>query len=202
MLLRTLQRLASTPAARAIVVALRADDSHWADMSGRLPTAVMVQRVDGGAQRASSVLNALNAIASQAQPDDWALVHDAVRPCIRATDLRNLLTVLGSDPVGGLLAAPVRDTMKRDDGAGRVKSTEPRDGLWHALTPQVFRYGLLTAALRSALHDNVAITDEAQAVELAGYQPRLVEGSADNIKITRAQDLILAQQFLQAQGEA
>ncbi len=158
------------------------------------------RRVAGGAERAGSVANALAAIAGEAADDDLVLVHDVARPCVGVEDLRRLGEVLSGEAVGGLLAAPVADTMKRDDGAGRVATTEPRDGLWHALTPQGFRYGLLVRALTEGVAEGRAITDEASAVEALGLAPRLVAGRRDNLKITHPEDLALAGMILAAQA--
>nr|WP_281379216.1 2-C-methyl-D-erythritol 4-phosphate cytidylyltransferase [Halomonas campaniensis] len=158
------------------------------------------RRVGGGAERVDSVANALAAIRAEAGDDDLVLVHDVARPCVTTADLRRLHAVLSADSVGGLLAAPVADTMKRDDGAGRVATTEPRAGLWHALTPQGFRYGLLRRALAAAREAGVTVTDEASAVEALGASPRLVAGRRDNLKITHPEDLALAELILAAQA--
>lgn len=157
-------------------------------------------RTDGGRERCHSVLNGLSALADTCQDDDWVLVHDAARPCVRPHDLRLLLDTLMGHTVGGLLGVPVHDTMKRSDAQGRITATVDRSDLWHAFTPQMFRYGMLKAALERALADGYEVTDEASAMEHAGYQPLLVEGHADNIKITRSQDLPLAEFYLQQQG--
>ncbi|HYW76760.1 MAG TPA: 2-C-methyl-D-erythritol 4-phosphate cytidylyltransferase, partial [Gammaproteobacteria bacterium] len=124
--------------------------------------------------------------------DDWVLVHDAARPCLQAEDLANLMETLKDDAVGGLLAAPVVDTLKRVDEQGRAAGTQDRSGLWRALTPQMFRYELLLDALRGALAAGVEVTDEACAVEWAGRKPLLVSGGIGNIKVTRPEDLPLA----------
>jgi 2-C-methyl-D-erythritol 4-phosphate cytidylyltransferase len=141
-------------------------------------------------------MNALGVLAGRLGADDWVLVHDAARPCLRRRDLDRLMDTLADDPVGGLLAVPVRDTMKRADTTGRVCATEDRRGLWHALTPQMFRFEVLYSALTAARERHLAVTDEASAVEAAGLAPRLVEGRADNIKITRPEDLALAEFYL------
>jgi 2-C-methyl-D-erythritol 4-phosphate cytidylyltransferase len=143
------------------------------------------------------VLNGLALLQQHAAPDDWVLVHDAARPCLRPADIDHLIASLADDAVGGILAIPVRDTMKRDDGVGRIARTEERSGMWHALTPQMFPLGLLREALQRALADGFEVTDEASALEHSGRAPRLVEGHADNIKITRPEDLALARFFLQ-----
>lgn len=195
----TLARLhAAFPEAR-LCLCLDPDDS-WFDPAW-VPFADW-RRVPGGAERADSVANALAAIAGVAHGDDLVLVHDVARPCVAVDDLRLLLRVLVDDPVGGLLAAPVADTMKRDDGAGRVALTEPRAGLWHAYTPQGFRYGVLVRALRDAAATGVTVTDEASAVEALGHSPRLVPGRRDNLKITHPEDLALAGMILAAQASA
>jgi 2-C-methyl-D-erythritol 4-phosphate cytidylyltransferase len=152
--------------------------------------------VTGGAERGQSVRNGLEALREWAGPDDWVLVHDAVRPCLCTEDLDRLLAELDDDPVGGLLAVPVRDTLKQADATGRVATTVDRAQLWHALTPQMFRLGLLCDALQSALARGLRVTDEAAAMEAAGFSPRLVEGRADNVKITRPEDLALAEFYL------
>lgn len=187
----TLERLCTHPRVAGVVVALAADDAHFA----QLPVATSVRLAPGGLERADSVLAALDAIAHEAGPGDWAIVHDAVRPCLHREDLDRLIADAQAHGEGALLAAPVRDTMKLvvDE---RVQQTVPRDGLWHALTPQMFPLAALRAALLAARRDGVPITDEAQAMERAGHAPRVVHGRADNIKITRTEDLQLAAFFL------
>jgi len=146
------------------------------------------------------VLNALDLLAQEADAADWVLVHDAARPCLRRDDLDRLLAALPDHLVGGLLGVPVRDTMKQVTEGSAVRRTVPRDALWHAFTPQMFRLGLLHQALRAALDQDRSVTDDASAVELLGLEPRLVEGHADNIKITRPEDLTLADFYLRQQG--
>jgi 2-C-methyl-D-erythritol 4-phosphate cytidylyltransferase len=146
------------------------------------------------------VLNGLAALSETAQARDWVLVHDAARPCVRQHDLRLLIDTLAKHAVGGLLGTPVHDTIKKTDAQGAVEATVARDSLWHAYTPQMFRYGLLQAALLKALEDGYEVTDESSAMEHAGHRPLMVEGHADNIKITRPEDLPLARYFLQQQG--
>lgn len=195
---RTLSRLyAAFPAAR-LCLCLDADDARFDP--AWVPFADW-RRTPGGAERVDSVANALAAIAASAAQDDLVLVHDVARPCVTVEDLQRLLAALDDDPVGGLLAAPVADTMKRDDGAGRVAATAPREGLWHALTPQGFRYGLLREALATAAARGLAVTDEASAVEALGLSPRLVSGRRDNLKITHPEDLLLAERVLSAQQQ-
>src|SRR5215510_6492648 len=147
----------------------------------------------GGATRRESVLNGLVACASAVDPNDWMLVHDAARPCLGLPELRRLIESAAGDEVGGILAVPVSDTLKRGDDAGRILETEPRDHLWQAQTPQMFRHGMLLRALRDAAH----VTDEAGAVERLGYKPMLVEGSTENLKVTFPADLQIAEDILE-----
>ncbi|MGQ9659941.1 MAG: 2-C-methyl-D-erythritol 4-phosphate cytidylyltransferase [Thermochromatium sp.] len=181
-----------------VVVALGVEDGYW-DATA-YATHPKVRRAPGGAERCHSVLNALTALDGQAEADDWVLVHDAARPCLRVEDLERLIDELVDDAVGGLLGVQVRDTMKRAGSDGRVVTTVDRSSLWHAYTPQMFRLGLLRRALREAVEAGELVTDDASAIERLGLVPRLIEGHADNIKITRAEDLPLAQFYLQRQG--
>jgi len=181
----------------AVVVALGAGDAHWSTLQA--PAGRRLLRAPGGVERCDSVRNALHVVAEHGDAGDWVLVHDAARPCLRPEDLQHLLDALWDDPVGGLLAVPARDTMKRADAHDRVSETVERNCLWHALTPQMFRLGALADALTAAREGGLAVTDEASALELAGASPRLVEGHGDNIKITRPEDLALAEFFLRIQ---
>ncbi len=147
----------------------------------------------GGATRAESVANGLAAVAGDLADGDWVLVHDAARPCLSQEMLAALCDELADDPVGGLLAVPVADTLKRADAEQRVSATEARDGLWQAQTPQMFRYALL----RKALAGNFVVTDEAGAIEAAGLKPRLVRADATNLKVTYPADMRLAELILQ-----
>jgi len=182
----TLAQFVADERISGVVVALDPADSYWNDTA--FATHSKIMRVDGGAERCHSVLNALTALAERAHEQDWVLVHDAARPCLQAADLNRLIDTLRDDAVGGLLGIPVRDTMKRNDGAGRIAETVERSSLWHAYTPQMFRLGLLRLALDDALAAGALVTDDASAMERLGYAPRLIEGHADNIKITRAED--------------
>jgi len=185
------------PRCVGVVIALDRDDTWFA----ALPAArdARVRCVHGGNRRCDSVRNALEAISG---PDDsWVLVHDAARPCVTRAEVDDLLAACAHDAVGGLLAVPVADTLKRADESGRVLKSPPRDGLWRALTPQMFRLGLLRRALREAHAAGRDPTDEAQAVEWLGEAPRLVAGNAGNLKITTAADLKIAAALL-AQGES
>lgn len=194
---QTLQRLAALPGVARIVVALHPEDSFWPTVT--LPVGATVSVCAGGTQRSHSVLNALQSLPDTAAEDDWVLVHDAVRPCVRVADIAGLLSEIARHPCGGLLAVPVSSTLKRGDMAGDVAATLPRENVWQAATPQAFRLGLLRGALEVALRSGAEMTDEAAALELAGYAPRLVRGAADNIKITYPEDLHLAELILEAQ---
>jgi 2-C-methyl-D-erythritol 4-phosphate cytidylyltransferase len=173
----------------AVVVA--EDDSHWRSIA---PPTVMA--APGGQERSQSVRNGLAALADRARRDDWVLVHDAARPCLPRQDLDRLLADLAGHPVGGLLATPAADTLKRADASREVQQTVDRAGLWRALTPQMFRYGRLCEALDRAHAAGRIPTDEAQAIEWLGDRPRLVEGAAANLKITSAADLAIAAALL------
>ncbi len=175
-----------------VIVALAPHD----DWFERLPVAAdpRVLRVEGGAERAYSVLNALQVACA-----DWVLVHDAARPCLCLGDLDALIaTAMSCD--GAILGSRVRDTMKRTDAAGNILATVEREQLWHALTPQMFPTAPLKRALEEGLALGALITDEASAMERAGFRVRMVEGRADNIKVTRPEDLSLAGLFLQQQN--
>jgi len=189
-----LAALLADPAIRRVVVAVAPGDTRWQD--GEHARAPRVRWVAGGAERCHSVLNALDDLAAEAAAGDWVLVHDAARPCLGRADLHRLVRSLRGHPVGGLLGVPVRDTMKRCTADGSVAATVDRAGLWHAYTPQMFRFGLLHEALRAAVATGELVTDEAAAVERAGFVSRMVEGSFGNIKVTRPQDLPLAEFFL------
>ncbi len=193
-----ISRLMADTHIEGVVVAISSADRYWPELEICLDKPLWV--AEGGVERCHSVLNALQELATHADEDDWVLVHDAARPCVRAEDIAHLIAELNTDEIGGLLAIPVRDTMKRAEANRRVISTEDRHGLWHALTPQMFRYGKLRHALEQAMEDEALVTDEASAMELAGFEPLLVEGHADNIKVTRPEDLTLAAFYLQQQG--
>jgi 2-C-methyl-D-erythritol 4-phosphate cytidylyltransferase len=179
---------------------LASDDPQRVQLAAALPPRIAV--VDGGVERAHSVCNGLRSLASRADADDWVLVHDAVRPALSAADLQRLLRHGASDAVGALLAAPVADTVKRAQpatgqiGVRRCEATVPRESLWLAQTPQMFRYAPLRDALERALADDRVPTDEAQAMEWAGQAPLLVQALDSNFKITTATDLALLQEIL------
>jgi 2-C-methyl-D-erythritol 4-phosphate cytidylyltransferase len=198
---RSIAALARSLALDAVFVVLAPEDARF-ESAGSIASGTIALRC-GGATRADSVANALAAIADRVAADDWVLVHDAVRPCVDAAALSRLVREVGDDPVGGLLAVPLADTLKRagSESDARVAFTEERRGLWCAQTPQMFRYALLRRALERARGS--AITDDAQAVEALGLKPRLVRGSVANIKITFAEDLELAAAVLaQREGKS
>jgi 2-C-methyl-D-erythritol 4-phosphate cytidylyltransferase len=193
----TIERILLHPRLDGLYVALSREDGWWHNTEfAEHPDLV---RVEGGVERCYSVLNAISALAARAARDDWVLVHDAARPCVRRRDIDHLIHMLQGHEVGGLLGMPVRDTMKRTDAADRILETVERRHLWHAFTPQMFRFGLLRDAMRGALDAGFLVTDEASAVEWAGHRPIMVESHADNLKITRPEDLPLAAYYLEQQ---
>ncbi|MDP2881120.1 MAG: 2-C-methyl-D-erythritol 4-phosphate cytidylyltransferase [Azonexus sp.] len=194
LIFHTLKALTACPDIERVWVVLAPDDAWWPrfDWSELGPKLETVRC--GGATRAESVSNGLRAAAMVAADDDWILVHDAARPCLSAAMLDALFAELADDPVGGILAVPVADTIKRADAEQRVAATEPRDGLWQAQTPQMFRYGQLEKSLKN----EISVTDEAGAIEAMGLQPKLVRGDATNLKVTYPADLALAAMILRA----
>lgn len=183
--------LLAHPAINRIIVAVSPTDPYFAALP--IASDPRIIRVAGGKERADSVLAGLQtASASQ-----WVLVHDAARPCLHPDDLTRLLAIASDGCTGGILAAPVRDTMKRGRrDASVIDHTVDREALWHALTPQLFPLALLRDCLQKALHEGATITDEASALEYCGYQPQLITGRSDNIKVTRPEDLALASFYL------
>lgn len=196
----TLERLLQLPGLAGLVLALSPRDSYWEQLP--LSRDPRISVVDGGSERSRSVLNALNYLTLQAKADDWVLVHDAARPCITVGAMTNLCRHTREHAVGGILAVPVGDTLKQVDHTGLVLTTRDREGLWQAQTPQLFRYQLLHQCLARALGQSENITDEASALELAGYRPLVVEGRTDNLKVTRPEDLALAEMIVQRQEQA
>ena len=203
-ILHTLERLCTHPRVRGVMVGIADQDRHWQTLIPMLANlSKFLGKYSGGETRAHTVLNGLKALSKHARPEDWVLVHDAVRPCLRHADVDKLISVVGNGPEGGLLAFPVSDTVKRVDNEGRVVETIRREGLWRAATPQMFRIGILASALESAMKLGREITDEASAIEGAGRHPRVVACNADNIKVTLPEDLALAELYLkQQQGKA
>lgn len=196
----TLDCFLTHPSLRALVVSVAADDPYWPTLA--VATNARIVRARGGQERADSVLNGLHELVNLgAAPEDWVLVHDAARPNVARDDIDRLLLTLANDEVGGLLAVPVRDTLKKVGDDGRVETTLDRRPVWQAYTPQMFRLGALREALTAALAAGVVVTDEASALEWFGLAPRVVEGRADNLKITRPEDLDwLRQRWAQREG--
>jgi len=193
-----IRRMSEESRIRQVFVVLAPGDEHfarhdWSEFDSRLTPLYC-----GGASRAASVFNGLIAARDAIEAGDWVLVHDAARPCLGANALARLIDELAGDETGGLLAIPVADTLKRAGSDDRVVQTEPREHLWQAQTPQMFRYRLLIEALRRADLDTA--TDEARAVEDLGVKPRLVWGSGRNLKVTQPDDLALAELILQNFG--
>lgn len=191
----TLSRFGDHSQISGIVLALSSQDKIWDKLQYQCPKKLI--RAEGGAERCHSVLNALSALSEHASEQDWVLVHDAARPCLQADDIDQLIRELGNHSVGGLLAVPVRDTMKRTDNNGVVQETVARENLWHALTPQMFKLGELHDALTRTIADGIEVTDEASAMEYVGKQPGLVKGRWSNIKITHPEDIALAEFYLE-----
>ena len=196
----SLRALLAEPRIHGIVVVLAAGDERWSEVARSLDSPKLLTTI-GGAHRQDSVMNGLEYLAPKVAADDWILVHDAARPCLRSEDVRALCDALEKDPqevagkIGGaVLAAPIVDTVKRELANGL--ETVDRAGLWRALTPQVFAYADLRRALQDAARDRFAVTDEAQAMERLGIRAALVPGSPFNIKVTRAEDLEVAAAIL------
>ena len=188
MLRHSTEALLAVPGICTVFVVLSANDDRfrsldWSDCGKRVAPLYC-----GGATRRDSVLNGLIAASAEIDTEDWVLVHDAARPCLAVHEVQRLIDVVTRDETGGILAVRVADTLKRGDTEERIIATEPREALWQAQTPQMFRYGLLLRALRNA----ETATDESVAVEALGEKPRLVEGSQRNLKVTVASDLELA----------
>ncbi len=191
MIFHALNTLCACPELATVFVVLAPDDTlfhsfDWSRFGDKLQPLFC-----GGETRADTVRNGL--LASEIEADDWVLVHDAARPCLTQAHLAKLIAELRDDAVGGILAVPVADTLKRADSAARIVRTEERAGLWQAQTPQMFRAGVLAEALQQCRE----VTDEASAVEALGLQPRLVLSESTNFKVTYPQDLLLAELLLQ-----
>ncbi|MEZ0233163.1 MAG: 2-C-methyl-D-erythritol 4-phosphate cytidylyltransferase [Methylophilaceae bacterium] len=190
---KTLSVFLTCPHIDSVSLVISADDNHWDALNISATQKLHVHR-QGGNTRAETVLNGLRMLASAS--DDWVLVHDAARPGLSIALLEKLISELSDDPVGGLLAIPLADTLKRADNDQRVAHTEPRDHLWQAQTPQMFRYALLKEALENLTSH--APTDEAQAIEALGFKPKLVAGELRNLKITYPEDMALLEAVLKA----
>lgn len=207
-LAHTLARLSAIASIQRIILVLNPHDTHWSSLqatglSEDEGTDNRIMTCHGGEDRWQSVLNGLQALSAFAEDDDWVLVHDGVRPCVRVADVLSLLEITATDEVGGLLAVPVSDTLKRairsEEGLQHVATTVDRQAMWCASTPQLFRLGMLRRCLQDAATAGVVLTDEASALEWAGYRPVLVPCHKDNIKITHPDDLMLAELILDAQ---
>lgn len=190
----TLQALLAHPSVEGAVVVLAEGDTHWPGWQAIADKPLLT--CTGGRERADSVLAGLAALPDSVRPDDFVLVHDAARPNLGHEDLDQLLNRGRNDPVGAILAAPVRDTLKRAGDDGGIDGTEPRERLWRALTPQLFRRLQLTRALEAARDAGIAVTDESMAMEGQGHRPLLVEGADDNFKVTTPADLALFESLL------
>ncbi|HIG91431.1 MAG TPA: 2-C-methyl-D-erythritol 4-phosphate cytidylyltransferase [Methylococcaceae bacterium] len=191
---QTLFQLLEANCFAGIAVAISSEDPYWPTLPCSQQEKII--RAEGGRERADSVLSALNALVGKASDNDWVLVHDAARPCIKTSDIHRLINTLKSDPVGGILALPSHDTLK-NVMQGQIVDSVDRNRVWRALTPQMFRYGVLKKVLQLAAEKGQVVTDEASAFELNGLQPKIVEGQPGNIKITRPEDLILAKFYME-----
>ncbi len=187
------------PLIKGIVVVVADDDETWPTLA--LAGHARITRAGAGRERCHSVLNGLNRLAKCALDTDWVLVHDAARPCVTVADIDHLINGAGRHPVGGILALPVRDTVKQAGSQDEIELTLDRNRLWRALTPQMFRLGPLREAITAALGDNVLVTDEAQALERSGRRPAIVQGEPHNIKVSLTEDLALAKFYLTAQAK-
>ncbi|MEL7401186.1 MAG: 2-C-methyl-D-erythritol 4-phosphate cytidylyltransferase [Pseudomonadota bacterium] len=192
----TLERLLALPQLQGITVVLSPGDDLGANLGVMSHPKISI--ADGGRERCDSVLNGLASLRDRLTDNDWVLVHDAARPCVAHSDILLLLMRLKDHAVGGILGTPVSDTIKRV-AQGAIETTVDRSVLWQAQTPQMFRYGLLYNALEQALQKGTVITDEASALESAGYSPAIVEGRRDNIKVTRPEDLPVAELILNSE---
>ena len=192
----TLERLLALPNIAGVYLVLSPADAYWNDLP--LAQNNHIHLIVGGAERCDSVLNALEKLQDKAAPNDWVLVHDAARPCIQTDSVLHLIDQVKSHPVGGILGVPVSDTLKQVADSV-IQSTADRRLLWQAQTPQMFRLGLLRDCLQRALAEGKTITDESSALECYGYQPLMIQGRSDNIKITRPEDLAIAAMLLQQQ---
>jgi len=196
MLAHAARALLAHPSIEVAFVVLSPDDERYATYDWTAFGDRIAPLWCGGATRRDSVLNGLVAMANVVDPDDWVLVHDAARPCLARADVERLIAAVGEDDNGGILAVPLADTLKRADDDERIAATEPRERLWLAQTPQMFRHGTLLRALGGA----AVVTDEAAAVEALGIRPKLVPGSLRNVKVTYSGDLAIAAALLNTEG--
>ena len=192
-LLHSINKLLKFDGLEEILVVLNPADTFWQKLNFTHPK---VKTIHGGFERCNSVNNALEDLSDRAENADWVLVHDAVRPCISDSDLKKITDIVHDEDVGGLLACPILDTIKEVDENLDVQKTIPREKLWSAMTPQIFRYELLKRALEAALVAGGSVTDEASAIESIGLTPRIVQGDKTNIKITHSTDMVLAESII------
>jgi len=178
----------------AVVVVISKEDEYWPSLDIAKHDKVIT--APGGVERYHSVANGLQVLQDKAGDNDWVLVHDAARPCLNQSAIDRLMIELRTHEVGGILALPCRDTMKRANELAEIVETVERESLWHAQTPQMFKYGKLYSAIEKILKDNIVVTDEAMAIELSGYKPLLVQGHQENIKVTHKDDLQYLELFL------
>jgi 2-C-methyl-D-erythritol 4-phosphate cytidylyltransferase len=197
MIYHAINTLWQSPLITAIFVVLAPNDLEWSKYDWSQFSKKLTVLNCGGMTRAESVLNGLITVKQKNSIDsnDWMLIHDAARPCLTSIHLENLINALAEDEVGGLLAVPVSDTLKRSNAEHRITQTESRENLWQAQTPQMFRYDLLIKALHNAV--NIEITDDASAVEALGLHPKLILSDTYNFKVTYPQDLALAELIIQ-----
>jgi len=194
-LLHSINKLLKFDGFEEILVALNPADTFWQKLNFTHPK---VKTIHGGFERCNSVNSALEDLSDRAENADWVLVHDAVRPCISDSDLKKITDIVHDEDVGGLLACPILDTIKEVDENLDVQKTIPREKLWSAMTPQIFRYELLKQALEAALLTGGFVTDEASAIESIGLTPRIVQGDKTNIKVTHSTDMVLAESIINA----
>lgn len=195
---RSLAPFCEHPLIAGIVVVIAPQDAHWPTLAAASHARIMT--APGGRERRHSVLSGIERLEGAAAANDWVLVHDAARPCVTSADLERLLGAVTDHPVGGILAAPINDTVKQAGAEREIQATLPRERLWRALTPQMFRLGLLRDALVAAIAAGLAVTDEAQALENQGHRPLVVPGGAHNVKVSHAEDLPLAEFYLSQQA--
>lgn len=202
LILHALRRLSAVSEIQKIIVVIHSEDNQWAKLQESIVEEVenRIITVIGGDERYQSVLNGLTAITEFADKDDWVLVHDAVRPCVRTSDIESLISKVSLHSVGGLLGSSVDNTLKKVGVNLTVIETVDRESYWNALTPQMFRLAQLKASLEAVVASGEQVTDEAAAMEVAGFKPIMIPGSKDNIKITVESDLLLASQILKNQA--
>ena len=195
----TLERLLAVSAITKVVVVLHPQDEHWHLLGMERENDSRVSTCIGGDERYQSVLNGLNHIFTEAKSEDWVLVHDAVRPCVRVEDIQKLIDSLDKHDVGGLIGSSIDNTLKQIDSGDNIVATIARSSYRNALTPQMFRFEMLRNAIEDLISNSETVTDESAAMERMGHTPLMVMGNKDNIKITHESDLILAAAILQSQ---